>query len=130
MKQQIKYIELKTGHNDDGPAWIAEVEFSKSGKTIYFNGHALKGNGHGACSDLETGDIYWISGIKKNGQDRHWAGKGKIMLDRKIVAEYSDLIGRSDLDSNKYDLVDIIRTDKRKFEDIENNQTDIESQIA
>jgi hypothetical protein len=26
-----------------GPAW---VEFSKSGKTIYFNGRALKGNGH------------------------------------------------------------------------------------
>ncbi len=35
MKPQIKYIELKTGHNDDGPAWIAVVELSKSGKTIY-----------------------------------------------------------------------------------------------
>ena len=122
MKPQIKYIELKTGHNDDGPAWIAAVELSKSGKTIYFNGHALKGNGHGTCSDLETGEVYWVSGIKKNGQDRHWAGKGKIMVDRNIVAEYLDLIGLSDLNLNTYELVDILPTDKQKFVDIENSQ--------
>ena len=33
----IKYIELKTGYNDDGPAWIGNVKESKSGKTVYFN---------------------------------------------------------------------------------------------
>jgi len=121
MKPQIKYIELKTGHNDDGPAWITEVELSKSGKTIYFNGQALKGKGHGACSDLETGDVYWISGIKKNGQDRHWAGKGKIMVDRKIVTEYLELVGLSDLNLNKYELINILPTDKQKFEEIENS---------
>lgn len=122
MKPLIKYIELKTGHHDDGPAWIAEVELSKSGKTIYFNGLTLKGTGHGTCSDLETGEAYWVSGIKKNGQDRHWAGKGKIMLDRKIVKEYLDLIGLSELNVNKYELVDILPTDKQKFVDIENSQ--------
>ena len=65
MESQIKYIELKTGFADNGPAWIGKVEFSKSGKTIYFNGPAFKGNGHGVSSDLETGEIYWISGVKK-----------------------------------------------------------------
>lgn len=34
MKQELKYIELKSGYNDDGPAWIGYVEFSKFGKTI------------------------------------------------------------------------------------------------
>lgn len=35
---------------------------------MYFNGRALKGNGHGACSDIETHEVYWISGIKKMGK--------------------------------------------------------------
>ena len=34
----IRYIELKTGFSDRGPAWIGKVVFSKSGQTIYFNG--------------------------------------------------------------------------------------------
>ncbi|WP_207420208.1 hypothetical protein [Desertivirga brevis] len=121
MKPQIKYIELKTSHNDDGPAWIAEVELSRSGRTIYFNGLALLGKGHGACTDLETGDIYWISGIKKNGKDRHRAGKGKIMVDRKILESYLDLRGLSLLHRNKYELIDILPTNKRKFAEIENS---------
>lgn len=35
MKQESRYIELKSGYNDDGPAWIGYVEFSKSGRTTY-----------------------------------------------------------------------------------------------
>jgi len=27
------YIELKTGYQDNGPAWIGRVEFSQSGRT-------------------------------------------------------------------------------------------------
>ncbi len=34
----LRYIELKTGYNDNGPAWIGRVKLSGSGKTIYFNG--------------------------------------------------------------------------------------------
>lgn len=32
MKSEIKYIELKTGYADNGPAWIGKVEFSKSAR--------------------------------------------------------------------------------------------------
>jgi hypothetical protein len=42
MRNKIMYIEHKTMQNDRGDAWIAEVEFSKTGQTIYFNGLALK----------------------------------------------------------------------------------------
>ena len=78
----IRYIELKTGYNDNGPAWIGKVKESKSGKTIYFNDHAFQ-KYHGAFSnyiDIETGDEYWISRVKKNGEDRYWAGSDKITI--------------------------------------------------
>jgi hypothetical protein len=124
MRDEIKYLELKTGYADNGPAWIGRVEFSKSGKSIYFNGHALKGNGHGLCNDLESGETYWVSGIKKNGKDRHWAGNGKIMIDREIVTDYLKLSGLENLDLKKYELVTIKETDKQKFIDIENRTLD------
>lgn len=44
MEKYIRYIELKTGFSNRGPAWIGKVEFSKSGQTIYFNGKAFKKN--------------------------------------------------------------------------------------
>jgi len=124
MQQQLKYIELKSGYSDNGPAWIGNVEFSKSGKTVYFNGRALKGNGHGLCSDIETHEVYWISGIKKNGQDRHWAGHGKIMIDRQVINDYLDIVDRKTLDFKKYEVVDLMTTDKMKFTDIENSNLD------
>jgi hypothetical protein len=33
MKPGLMYVELKTGFNDDGPAWIGKAFFSKTGKT-------------------------------------------------------------------------------------------------
>jgi len=122
MKTHLKYIELKSGYDaDNGPAWIGKVEFSKSGKTVYFNGHAFHGNGHGICMDIETREIYWISGVKKNKQDRYpWARNGKIMIDRKVIDEYLSIIGSQRLDLRKYIPVDIEATNKQKFEKIEN----------
>jgi hypothetical protein len=124
MKPEIKYIELKSGYNDDGPAWIGKVEFSKTGQTIYFNGRAFKGNGHGSCFDIESKESYWITGIKKDGQNRHWAGTGKIMIDQLIVDEYLKLKGWTNLDLNKFELIDTEKTDKRRFTAIENESID------
>jgi hypothetical protein len=120
MKSEIKYIELKSGYHDDGPAWIGMVEFSKTGQTIYFNGQAFKGNGHGLCFDIETKETYWITGVKKDGQNRLWAGKGKIKIDKLVVDDYLKLKGWPSLDLNKYELVDIEKTDKQRFVAIEN----------
>ena len=130
MENKIRYIELKTDHSDRGPAWIGEVEFSKSGQTIYFNGLAFKkmtGTAFAYSSssnyyDLENRQGYWISGVKRDGQDRHWAGGGKIMIDKKIVDQYLKIVDIDNLDPNKYELVDIKSTDKRKFTEIENNK--------
>jgi hypothetical protein len=122
MKPEIKYIELKSGFNDNGPAWIGKVEYSKTGQTIYFNNHAFKGNGHGESFDIETNERYWISGVKKDGSNRHWAGNGKIMIDRLIVDDYLKLKEWVSLDLKQYELVDILKTDKQRFIAIENGK--------
>ncbi|MFA7272660.1 MAG: hypothetical protein WC044_02275 [Crocinitomicaceae bacterium] len=111
MQPEIKYIELKSGFSDDGPAWIGLVEFSKSGRTLYFDDKAfrsLKGTGIEAnYYDIETGDEYWISGIKKNKQDRHWAGNGIINVDDRIVEDYMKMIYGDKLDSKNYKVVKV-----------------------
>lgn len=127
MKTRIMYVEHKAGESDRGTAWIGKVEFSKSGQTVYFNGQAFKRcNGHAYSYtgyanyyDIETKDGYWISGIKKNGQDRHWAGGGKVLIDRNVIGEYLSMVDFEELDSS-YEIVEIEPTDKAKFKEIEN----------
>lgn len=95
MKSRIMYIELKThpgGHDDRGPARIGRVAFSKSYRTLYYQGKRFQsaqctascGNYH----DLDTGDTYWISGPKKNGSDRHPCGGGPVEIDDDAREEY------------------------------------------
>ncbi len=91
-KTRIMYIECKSGHDGRGPARIGRVSFSATGKTIYYGGRSFqscKGQGIGAnFFETASGDEYWISGPKKNGQDRHWAGGGDVEIDADIADEY------------------------------------------
>ena len=117
------YIENKSqGHS--GSAWIAYVEFSKSGQTVYFDNKSLKKLKTAGISgnhfDIETGEEYWISGVKKNGEDRHWAGGGKVMLDKDCVEEYLKFIEAYYVDERKYIIVEILKTEKSRFNEIEN----------
>ncbi len=104
MIQDLVYVELKSGYNDNGPAWIGRPAYSKSKSTVYFNGLAfqsLKGSGvNGNYFDTNTGDEYWISGIKKDGKDRHWAGRGKIEIDTLVAEEYMHLLSLKSLPNN------------------------------
>jgi hypothetical protein len=82
---QIMYIEQKSDGNrslqDQGPAEIGEVSCSKTGRTIYYKGKTFQREnstvGNYRC--LEDGNNYWISGVKKRGTNRHWAGSGPIL---------------------------------------------------
>jgi len=110
MQQKLIYVELKTGYSDNGPAWIGKAFLSKTGKSTYFNGQVfLKGDRHSGGNHIEitTGDSYWISGLKRNGKDRHWAGGGKIKIDRNSVAEYLTLAKLDSLPSNKFEVVEL-----------------------
>jgi len=127
----LMYIELKTECSDRGPAWIGYVKRSKSGRSVYFNGKAFKRGGRGCRGnhyDLETGERYWISGVKKRGTNRHWAGSGKITIEAAAVDEYLRLIDAHELDATRFVVSDKIEpADPSKFHDLENEKLDVDS---
>lgn len=45
--------------------------------------------------------------MKKKESNRHWAGHGKIMIDRRAVNEYLTLIGEKELPLNFFKIIDI-----------------------
>jgi len=125
------YIEQKSsGHS--GPAWIGFVEFSKSGQTVYFDNKALKKLKTTGISgnhfDIETGEEYWISGVKKNGEDRHKFGGGKIMLDKNSIAEYLKLVDFEIIEDRKFEIIEFEATDKSRFTELENSQVEYENE--
>ncbi|SHF17096.1 hypothetical protein SAMN05443633_103156 [Chryseobacterium arachidis] len=125
------YLENKSeGHT--GSAWIGFVEFSKSGQTVYFNGKAFKKLKNPGISgnhfDIETGEEYWISGVKKNGQDRHWCGGGKIMIDTNCIEEYLKLVDFNVIDERNFIIIKSIKTNKSKFNRLENAETEFKDE--
>ena len=98
------YIELKSGFGDSGPARIGRVSFSKTGLSVYYKGKRFqraKGGGiAGNYFDADTGEEYWISGVKRDRSDRHWAGSGAVEIDDDAREEYEAILrGGSDSSS-------------------------------
>jgi hypothetical protein len=91
--RRLMYVEAKSGAGDRGPARIGWVTFSKTGLSIYYNGQCfkrMKGGGiSGNYAEEMSGDEYWISGIKKTGGNRHWAGGGPVHVDEDAREEYA-----------------------------------------
>ena len=133
MEPKLVYVELKTGFSDDGPAWIGKASFSKTGKSVYFNGLLLKQNHRGSTGgnryEINSGDIYWVSGIKKNEQDRHWAGSGKIQIDAGVIPEYLNLVNRQALPKNKFEIVELNNDPpKEAINELENQKLSFENE--
>ncbi len=101
LKPRIMYIEHK-GDGISGPARIGLVTFSKSGKSIYYQGrrfHTLAGSGFKAnYFDWETDEQYWISGCKKRGGNRLYSGT--IEIDADVREQYWENIRK--LPQNKH----------------------------
>jgi len=89
------YVENKSQAGDHGDARIGWVTFSKTGRSIYYQGKCfqrLKGGGvAGNYFDSETGDEYWISGVKTSGTNRLWAGGGDVQIDDDARSEYEKI---------------------------------------
>jgi len=86
-------IENKSGENDlIGDARIGRITFSKTGKSIHYNGktfQTLSGRGFIAIYfDVETGEHYWISGCKKDGSDSLYGERLPIHIDEDAREEY------------------------------------------
>ena len=91
MQSRIMYIERKAG-SLTGPARIGRVQFSRTGKTLYYKGQtfqSLKGSGFKAnYFDLDSGEKYWISGCRKDGCDRLYGERQPIEIDDDVREEY------------------------------------------
>lgn len=87
-RSQIMYIEYK-GEGLVGPGRIGRVTYSKSGKTIYYGDkqfQSLKGGYKANYFDLDTGEKYWISGCRKDGNDALYPGV--VEIDADVREEY------------------------------------------
>ena len=85
------YVECKA-EGLSGPARIGRVAFSKTGRTLYYDGksfQSLKGYGFKAnYFEVESGDYYWISGCKRDGSDRLYGERVPVMIDDDVREEY------------------------------------------
>jgi hypothetical protein len=88
------YIEDKSG-GLTGPARIGRVYFSKSRKTLYYRGRrfqSLKGGYKANYFDVESGAYYWISGPRRDQNDRLYGGNRGVEVDEDVRAEYEAYI--------------------------------------
>lgn len=94
MRTRIMYIENKQEFS--GEARIGRVQFSKSGKSIYYQGKAyqtLAGRGFKSnYFEVETNVEYWISGCRKDGDDRLYGERLPIYIDDDVREEYWTII--------------------------------------
>ena len=94
--RRVMYVENKDGDIDGVDARIGWVTFSKSGRSVYYRGKTLKrakgGGIRGNHFDEETGEEYWISGIKKRGSNSHWAESASISVDEDATKEYERIL--------------------------------------
>ena len=90
MKTRIMYIENKSEVGLNGNGRIGRIQFSKTGKTLYYQGksfQSLKGGYKANYLEIETGDAYWISGPKRKGGDRLYGQPG-VQIDEDVRVEY------------------------------------------
>ena len=124
MKPLVKYIEHKPAeHTDRATAWIARVWPSSTGRTLYFNDMALKrssGPDSNHC-DLLSGEDYWVSGVKKNGSNRHWNGGGPVYIEKSLVEWYEAYVHQKDF-NGLIEIPDLDKPDISKFNAIENGK--------
>src|SRR5579862_9555396 len=92
LKRRVLYVENKDGVLDGANARIGWVTFSKTGRTVYYRGrtlHRVRGGGiRGNFLDADTGQEYWISGVKRRGSNGHWAESIMIVVDEDALDEY------------------------------------------
>jgi hypothetical protein len=90
-RSRIMYVEDKSS-GLQGPARIGRVYLSKTGKTLYYRGRrfrSLKGAGFKAnYFDVQTGEHFWISGPRKDQDDRLYGGNKGVEVDDDVHTEY------------------------------------------
>ena len=95
LQSRLMYIENKS-EGLEGEARIGKVYFSGSGKSLYYDNRrfqSLKGSGFKSnYFDVDSGEEYWISGPKKDQNDRLYGGNRGVEIDADVKDEYSKYV--------------------------------------
>jgi hypothetical protein len=88
---RIMYIERKE-ESLNGPARIGRVTFSKTGRSVEYRGQKFQKSKSGYKwnhFEVGTGAHYWISGPRKDGQDRLYPqSTWPVEIDPDVREEY------------------------------------------
>jgi hypothetical protein len=83
------YVETRWSDNRMKSGRIARVESSKSGRTLYLDGMSFIALGMGEYMQSESGESYWFSNPRKDGNDRKGrSGSVPIEIDDDVRVEY------------------------------------------
>ncbi len=102
------YVEMKTGHDGDGPASIGWVTLSKTGRTLTYRGRVLERFDGlvGNWRDTVTGEELWVSSVKRDRHHRRGAGTGPVQVDDDARQEYERITSSPEPRSRQRDLAE------------------------
>ena len=90
-RSRIMYLEDKS-EGLEGTARIGRVYYSKSGRTLYYRElkfRSLKGTGFKAnYYEVASGAEWWISGPRRDQDDRLYGGNRGVEVDPDVREEY------------------------------------------
>jgi len=92
------YIECKA-LSLNGEAKIGRMTFSKSGQSLTYRGRTFQRKQGYKINhyEIETGDEFWISGLRKDGRDRLYPESGApVEVDEDVAQEYWTVIRGQD----------------------------------
>jgi hypothetical protein len=82
-------VETRWPDNRMKSGRIGRVEFSKSGRTLYLDGKSFIALGRGEYMESESHESYWLSGPRKDGNDRKGTSRSvPIEIDEDLRVEY------------------------------------------
>jgi hypothetical protein len=96
--RRLMYVENKDGDIDGVAGRIGWVEFSKTGRTVYYRGRELGSIGgrgvRGNFIDVASREEFWVSGVKQRGSNSHWAERIAVEIDADALEAYRALRSR------------------------------------
>jgi hypothetical protein len=90
MRSRIMYIEARTPDGRIKLGRVPRVQFSTTECTIYHADRTFRAVATGEYVDSESGESYWLSGPRKDGNDRKGKRPGSfpIEIDEDARREY------------------------------------------
>jgi hypothetical protein len=91
MKSELMYIALVDSARRTQWARIGRVGCSKTGRTLYYGGRELRGEGQPWYVDTETGETFHVQRARKDGLDRSEGrkrGSFPVEIDDDVREEY------------------------------------------